>query len=41
MVIFRTLFVSGFRMALAAILLETNQKPDKKGTKHFIGSAKF
>ena len=30
MVIFRTLFVSGFRMALAAILLKTIRKPDKK-----------
>jgi hypothetical protein len=36
MVIFRTLIVSGFRMALAAILLKTTEnptKPDKKITK--------
>ncbi len=30
MVIFRTLIVSGFRMALSAILFKTIQKPDKK-----------
>jgi hypothetical protein len=33
MVSFRTLFVSGFEMALAAVLLKTILKPSKKGTK--------
>jgi hypothetical protein len=33
MVIFWTLFVSGYQMALAAILLKTNRKPDKTGQK--------
>jgi hypothetical protein len=35
LVIFRTLFVSGFLMDLAAILLKTILKPDKIGQKRY------
>jgi hypothetical protein len=37
MVIFWTLFGSGFQMALAAILLQTIQKPDKKSGFRMVG----